>query len=110
MDENSTAKDDRRVDDRKSPDQYHSVKFTKSGLDIPYQSKLRDISEKGMCIVVPHDSVLLSHLNIGDILDMEYYTEEGRMPVEQAKTQIKHITKNDQGQFKEQYIVGLSKL
>ena len=108
MDDN-TIKEDRRVEDRKPSDQYHSVQFTKMGLDIAYQSKLWDISEKGMCILVPHDSVLMNHLEIGDILDMNYYSEEGIIPVENARTEVKHITKDEQGRFKGHYLVGLFK-
>ena len=52
----------------------------------------------------------MSHLKVGDLLDMEYYSEKGKGPIDQAKTQIKHITKNEQGRFGGHYLVGLSKL
>ncbi|MFC1814994.1 hypothetical protein ACFL0M_03415 [Thermodesulfobacteriota bacterium] len=109
MEENSTNAD-RRFDARVSPDQYHSVQFTTKGLDIIYQFKIWNISTKGMCILVRHDSRMISHLKVGDILDMEYYPEKGKGSIEQAKTQIKHITKNEQGRFEGHYLVGLSKL
>ena len=108
MDENNTTKADRRIDDRNPPEQYHSVQFTTKGLNMAYQSKLWDISKKGMCILVRQDSIVMSHLKVGDILDMEYYSEKGKGHTDQAKTEIKHITKNEQGRFKGHYLVGLS--
>lgn len=75
MDENST-KADRRVDAGISPDQYHSVQFTKRDLCIIYQFKIWNIAKKGMCILVRHDSNMMNHLKVGDLLDMEYYSEK----------------------------------
>ena len=74
-----------------------------------YQFKIWNIAKKGMCILVRHDSNIMSHLKVGDLLDMEYYSGKGKGPIDQAKTRIKHITKNEQGRFKRHYLVGLSK-
>ena len=109
MDENSTTTD-RSVDARISPDQYHSVQFTKKGLFMIYQFKIWNIAKKGMCILVRHDSNIMSHLKVGDLLDTKYYSGKEPGPIDLAKTQIKHITKNEQGHFKGHYLVGLSKL
>ena len=109
MNDNST-KADKSVDARMYPDQYHSVQFTKKGLCMIYQFKLWNIAKKGMCILVRHDSNIMNHLKVGDLLDMEYYSGKVLGTIDQAKTQIQHITKNEQGPFKEHYIVGLSKL
>ncbi len=74
-----------------------------------YQFKIWNIAKKGMCILVRHDSNIMSHLKVGDLLDMEYYSGKGTKSIDQVKTQIQHITKNEHGQFKGHYIVGLSK-
>jgi len=108
MDKNSTNYN-RKVYARVSPDQYHSVQFTKKGFCMIYQFKIWNIAKKGMCILVRHDSNIMNHLKVGDLLDMEYYSGKGQEAIDQAKTQIKHITKNEQGQFKGHYLVGLSK-
>jgi len=59
-------------------------------------------------VLVKEDSDLLKHLRVGDILDLKYYTTDSSKPIEYLKTEIKHITKDDTGRFKELYLVGLS--
>lgn len=108
--DNNIAKDNRRAEVRICHDQYHSVQFTKTGLCMIYQFKIWNIAKEGMCILVRQDSTVMNHLKVGDLLDMEYYSGQGTDPVDQAKTQIKHITKNEDGHFKGHYLVGLSKL
>ena len=109
MNENNSDTE-RRIESRAIPDQYHSVQFTKQGLDITYQFKIWNISTKGMCILVREDSDVLSHLKVGDILDMSYYLEAGKRPVDESRTEIVHITKGEPGQFEGHYMLGLSKL
>ena len=99
---------ERRSEPRKMIDKYFRVEFSKSGLTHFYNFKLRDISSKGMCILVKEGSDVLKSLKVGDILDMKYYTEEQSSQPNQLKTKIKYITKDDQGRFKEHCLVGLS--
>ena len=54
------------------------------------------------------DSDLLNHLKVGDILNLKYYTTDSSKPIEFLKTEIKHITKDEQGRFKGVYLVGLA--
>ena len=109
MNDHSTDPD-RRIESRTLPDQYHSVQFTKLGLDMTYQFKIRNISTRGMCILVRQNSHVISHLKVGDVLDMKYYSEEGKGPIDQLETEIIHITKGEPGWFEGHYLVGLSKL
>ena len=60
-----------------------------------------------MAILVRHDSEVLKHLRIGDILEMKYYTSDTSVPPEHLRTQIKHITKDEDGRFKDHSLVGL---
>jgi hypothetical protein len=39
---------------------------------------------------------------------MKYYRQQPSEKPEQLKTEIKHITNDDQGRFKGNYLVGLS--
>ena len=73
-----------------------------------YQFKIRNISTKGMCILVRQNSHVISHLEVGNILDMKYYPEEGKGHIDQSKTEIVHITKGKPGWFEGHYLVGLS--
>ena len=101
-------KSEKRIQARETAQTYHSVQFTKKGLDAIYQFKLWDLSQNGMCILVKEDSTVLQHLAIGDILDMTFYPSEAKEDHRQLKTKIKHITKNDAGRFQGHYLVGLA--
>ena len=98
---------EKRSESRSIVDKYHSVEISTSNTAYIYQFKIWDISKKGVCILVKEDSDLLNHLQVGDILDLKYYPTDSSHPIEHLKTQIKHITKDDQGRFKGHYLVGL---
>jgi len=89
-------------------DKYYSVEFSPNGKGPIYLFKLRDISLKGLCIMVKEDSAVLKGLKVGDILNMEYNPLESSGSNEIFKTKIKYISKTYQGSFREDYLVGLS--
>ena len=109
MNENNTILD-RRSESRTLIDRYYSVQFSKQELDAVYQFKIRNISGKGMCILVREDSNVMKHLQVGDILDVQFYPLEKSDSVAHSKIEIKHITKDDQKKFKGHYLIGLAKL
>ena len=59
-------------------------------------------------MLVRDDSDLLKKLEIGDVLDMTYYPADMSQSFKIMKTQIKHITLEEQGRFKGHHLVGLS--
>jgi hypothetical protein len=87
--------------------QYCSVEFSPSNIQPNYQFKIRDGSSSGLCILVKEGSALLKDLNVGDIKDMKYHPPMRSARPESIKTKIKHITKDDQGRYKGNYLVGL---
>lgn len=99
---------DRRADERKQPDKYYSVQFSVKDLGYFYQFKIWDVSSRGMCILVGEDSSVVGHLNVGDVIKMQYYLSDAIGSTEEFETEISHITKNDQGKFKGHYLVGLA--
>lgn len=99
---------ERRSKPRSILDQYYSVEFSIRGLFFVYQFKIWDISPKGICVLIREDSDLLNQLKVGDILNLKYYTTDSSKPAEYLKTEIKHITKDDLGRYKGNYLVGLS--
>ena len=99
---------ERRSEPRGIIDRYYSVEFSLSGCSFVYQFRIWNISSKGICVLVKEDSDLLNHLKVGDILNLKYYTTDSSKPIEFLKTEIKHITKDEQGRFKGVYLVGLS--
>jgi len=99
---------ERRSEHRRIVDKYYSVEFLISDLEFAYQFKIWNISSKGVCVLVREDSDLLNHLEVGDILNLKYYTTDSSHPVEYLKTEIKHVSKDEEGGFKGLYLVGLS--
>lgn len=104
----SALKAERRSEPRFPASDYHSVEFSISGLNLSYQFKIWNMASQSMCVLVREDSELLPRLKVGDILDTRYYTGSSTRPSEDVKTEIRHITKDEDGKFKGHYLVGLS--
>lgn len=97
----------RRKEKRTLVDLYYSVEFSVRGLDAIYQFIIYNISSKGICILIKENSAVLTKLKVGDIFDMKYYPVKLMGPAEHLKTEIKHITMETQGRYKNHYLVGL---
>ena len=110
MSNNQSSSDwsERRSEQRSLADKYYSVQFTAKGLSSFYQFKLWNISASGLCILIKEDSDILPHLNIDDVIEMTYYLADAQGANEILQTQIKHITKNEDGRFQGHYLIGLS--
>lgn len=98
---------EKRAEPRTELEKYHSVEFKVGEFASVYQFKIWNMSSKGMCLLVREDSNILEDLEVGNVLDMKYHTTDFSLPPEELKTQIKHITKEDQGRFKGHYLIGL---
>jgi len=99
---------ERRSEPRSIIDQYYSVEFSIRDCPFTYQFKIWDISTKGVCVLVKEDSHLLNYIKVGDILNLKYYRTDSTKPVEFLKTEIRHITRDETGPFKNLYLVGLA--
>lgn len=99
---------EKRSEPRLAPDKYHSVEIPIKGVPYTYQFKIWDRSLKGLCVVVKEDSEFMKYLKVGDIFDMKYYGEDPRESAECLKTEVRHITKDEEGRFKGHYLVGIS--
>jgi len=100
--------DDKRSEPRTVLDQYYSVEFLLKEPGNIYQFKLRDLSSKGLCIIVNESSAVLKHVKIGETLDMKFHPPDASGRAESLKTQIRHISKNDHKPFKGHFLIGLS--
>ena len=98
---------ERRSEPRTRIDQYHSVEFSVDGLDIAYQFKIWNIASSSMCLLIKENSDILTRLNVGDTLNMRYYSDDSSLPHGDLATKIRHITKNDEGRLKGHCLVGL---
>ena len=97
-----------RKEQRTLVDLYYSVEFSVKGLDSIYQFIIYDISKRGICILVKENSAVLQKLKVGDIFNMKYYPIKLLGPTEHLRTEIKHITKEMSGRYKDHYLVGLA--
>jgi len=103
----NTMKQEMRIENRVLADDFSSVEFRPGTLSITYQFKLRDISPRGIGILVKETSKVIENTHVGDVLDMNYYPKkEMKLPVA-MKTQVKHITRHQEGRYKGNYIMGL---
>jgi len=98
---------EKRSETRRVVDQYYSVEFSIGDEAFLYQFKIWDMSSKGMCLLIKEDSAVLKHLKVNDIVNMKYYKADSPKPGEYLKTQIRHITKDEEGRFKGHYKVGI---
>ena len=105
---NTKGSENRRSEPRSPADKYSSVEFSVSDLAFNFQFKIWEISRSGMSILAKEDSAVLEHVKVGDVLDMKYYPEELTEAPLILKTEIKHITKHDEGKFKGHYLLGLA--
>jgi hypothetical protein len=99
---------ERRSEERSLSQRYYSVQFKTTGLASFYQFKLWNISAKGLCILVKEGSEVLNHLEVGNTIEMTYYLANDQGGQENFRTQIKHITKSEDGRFEGHFLVGLS--
>jgi hypothetical protein len=109
MQENTPTenREEKRFDFRTALEKYYSVEFKIKQTGSLYHFKLRDLSSKGLGILVNEDSAVLEHLTVNDILKMKYYPPEASSSAEFLKTKIIHITKKEQGAFKGHFLIGL---
>jgi len=107
MNSHNNSSPDRRPESRTLLDRYYSVEFQLQETGNVYQFKLRDMSSKGLGILVGKDSAVLKHLKVGDTVDMKYIPPESAGSSESLKTQIAHITKKDEEPFKGHFLIGL---
>lgn len=98
---------EKRSEKRTIADEFFSVQFHPKGLTSVYQFKIRDISSKGLCILIKDGSQLLEHIAVGDKLEMTYYRKDSTMNTQVMQTRIKHISKGEPGLFEGHHMVGL---
>ena len=98
---------ERRAEPRIEIDKYYSVELSAPGTEFVYQFKIWNLSEHGICVVVKDDSDLLKHLTVGSVREMQYYPVDVIIPRVRLKTEIKHITKQEEGRFAGHTLVGL---
>jgi hypothetical protein len=102
----ATNPTEQRAEVRETLKKMHSLELKLPNLPV-YVFKIKDNSPKGICFLIKADSDILNHIQEGQILDLKYHTEDTKTPPEIFTSEIKHITKMDQGPYKDHQLVGL---
>jgi len=97
----------RRPEPGEKGEEYYSVEFSIDGLNMSYQFKILDTSPRSLCVLIKETSEIIPLINVGDILNLKYYSSKNTYYPQSLETEIRHIRKNDQGRFKGHYLVGL---
>ncbi len=87
---------------------YCSVEFAVDGADHLRQFRLWNMEPEVMCVLIKETSEVVDCLKVGDTMKMKYYSEDALCPPQYLVTEIRQITKEEQGRFKGHYVVGLS--
>ena len=99
---------EKRSEARDTVDEFYSVEFSTTDTEWVYQFKIWDISSKGICVVVKKDSDIVKHLKVGDVINMKYYRSGTSKSIEHLKTEIRHMSQDESGRFRDHCLVGLS--
>jgi hypothetical protein len=91
----------------RTKDPYYSAEFSIDGLDAAYQFRLRNTDSIPMCVLVRQDSNIVPWLKVGEVFDVKYYSVNANHSPAFLSTEIRDITRDDQGRFKGHYLVGL---
>ena len=97
---------DKRSEKRSSTSPDCSAVVRVSGIPI-HQFKLRDISRNGTCFLVEEDSSILRNLRAGVELEIQFRISDSGQPSEFHRSEIMHITRANQDQFKGNCLVGV---
>jgi hypothetical protein len=100
------ARGDKRSEGRRAPSPDCHAVVRVSGIPIN-QFKLRDISRNGTCFLVEEDSSILRHLRAGVELEIQFRISDSGQPSEFHRSEIIHITRANQDQFKGNCLVGV---
>jgi len=98
---------EKRSEPRKIVDDYYSVEFAVSRELPVHQFRVRDMSPWGLGILVNENSAVLKRLKVGDVVEMKYNPTDGLDSAEYLRTEIRHMTRLEEGRFRGHYLVGI---
>ena len=72
-----------------------------------YQFKLKDVSDHGASLLVKENSDMMTHLEVGQSLEIKVHSDSQADLNGYYEAKIKHITKTETGRYKGHYSVGM---
>jgi hypothetical protein len=107
--ENKIVNADEKIETISDPclmmDRYSSVEIAVNSSEPVYMFKIRNSPFAGIAILVKEDSVVLKHLKVGDKLNLKYNPAVASDLPEYRTTEIRHITKENNGRSNGHYLV-----
>ena len=101
-----TSFKERRARSRRTVLRNYRVEIKLIGAPI-YQFRLHDESSVGAGILIKEDSKFLSMIEVGQIVDADFFSSDGAGPTGNYRVEIRHITKPNKGKNKGHFLVGL---
>ena len=98
---------ERRTEPRKTQLRNYRVEIILLAQPI-YQFRVTDVSPEGAGLLVKEDSAFLNLIEIGQIVDSDFISPEGKNPAGMYKAEIKHISNPVKGSNQGHRIVGIS--
>ena len=98
---------ERRTEARQLSEVYHSAEFRIDTSGYLFQTRIRNVSPRGMCLLLRQDSRVIDKIEAGKVLEVKYYSTDSSRPPETRQTRIVHVTRETQGKFKDHVLVGL---
>jgi hypothetical protein len=98
---------ERRAKHRRTQLRNYRVEIKLIGAPI-YQFRVRDVSSDGAGILIKEDSKFLNMIKVGQIVDVDFISPKGTEPAGNHRTEVRHITKPNEGKNKGHYLAGLS--
>ena len=97
---------ERRAKHRRTQLRNYRVEIKLVGAPI-YQFRVNDVSSDGAGILIKEDSKFLNLIEVGQIVDADFISPDGTDPIGEHKTEVRHITKPNEGKNKGHFLVGL---
>ena len=80
------------------------IKLTRAPI---YQFRVNDVSLDGAGIFIKEDSKFLNMIEVGQIVEADFISPKGTEPAGIHRTEVRHITKPNEGKNKGHLLVGL---
>jgi hypothetical protein len=102
---NNIAKEKRSEPRRTKLSNYRiEIKFVGKPI---YQFRVINVTAKGAGLLIKDDSAFLKMIEVGQIVEADFISPEGKAPSGLYKAEIKHITKLDKQEHIGHHLVGL---
>ena len=106
MDSSSNISKEKRSEPRRAKLRNYRIEIKFVGKPI-YQFRVLNLTAKGSGLLIEDDSAFLKMIEVGQIVEADFISPEGKAPSGLYKAKIKHITKLNKQEHRGHHLVGL---